>query len=235
MADTSHLLNERRDVFPDKSQIGQRVLVILHGTGTWIVSVVVKFSYLGTEWGTPQIRDCYCWDHHQSSSLSLVEVRRGFALIGWILIIVLCHKDTAQVKVPSSGRVSWDLEVMSIDHMTPPNDTMCWWPTRGFGPNCPLSGAFLALGALTCSLWCNIMISTNQSTVSRELDQWEWSRLISVCSAELCLGGDSQLCVAGSEELGCVDLHLSSQSTTSLHTRDQESGQWALGSEWKRG
>ena len=49
MADTSHSLNERRDVFPDKSQIGQRVLAILHGPDTWRVSVVVKFSHLGPE------------------------------------------------------------------------------------------------------------------------------------------------------------------------------------------
>ena len=49
MADMSHSLNERRDVFPDKSQIGQRVLAILHGADTWGVSVVVKFSHLATE------------------------------------------------------------------------------------------------------------------------------------------------------------------------------------------
>ena len=49
MADTSHSLNERRDVFPEKSQIGQRVLAILHGPDTWRVSVVVKFSHLGAQ------------------------------------------------------------------------------------------------------------------------------------------------------------------------------------------
>ena len=47
MADTSHSLNERRDLFPYKSQIGQTILTILHSP--WSVSVVVKFSHLGPE------------------------------------------------------------------------------------------------------------------------------------------------------------------------------------------
>ena len=34
MADMSHSLDERRDVFPDKSQIGQRVVSSLHPPST---------------------------------------------------------------------------------------------------------------------------------------------------------------------------------------------------------
>ena len=76
---------------------------------------------------------------------------------------------------------------------TDPRFRICFWhqfcsltyATRGFGTKCPL----LFLAFCCVSIRDNILIPTNQSTVSMDLDQWEWSSLLPsvVTGTDICL------------------------------------------------
>ena len=68
--DISNSVNEWLDVIVDISQICQTVIAILRDS--WIVSVVVKFSNLGSESG--EVRDWHKENHNISNSKEILII-----------------------------------------------------------------------------------------------------------------------------------------------------------------